>query len=59
MPLPLGELITQLISTAPPLIFTQAETREATSAKAAREFLMMRARVRPDDGGERASKSRG
>ena len=33
---PPGEITTQLISTAPPLIFTQAGIREATRAKAAR-----------------------
>jgi hypothetical protein len=60
MPPPLGEMTTQLISTAPPLIGTQAGIREATSAVAARRILMMPALVRPPgSGGKEIAKSRG
>ncbi|HTB61052.1 MAG TPA: hypothetical protein VLC06_24455 [Polyangia bacterium] len=50
IPLPLGEMTTQLISTAPPWIFTQAELKEATTAIVAKEIFMRR---------EKAAKSRG
>ena len=60
MPPPLGEMTTQLISTAPPLIGTQAGMSETAITVAARRILMMRALVRPRGSGKKeTAKSRG
>jgi hypothetical protein len=51
---PLGEMTSQLISTAPPLIFTQAGMREAMTASAARGSLMKRAPAGRRGGAEKS-----